>query len=184
MKCFQLSIAVLAFALSMSVRGTAQQASAPTRQFAVRDECTFNDGTKIMFGQKALGQASGAAVWRTGDFEATAFRVTARTIIPPVDRPIDLAPGLYTIFVDASKGEPWTLIVSRKSPRPGTRYPGSRYDVGRTSMGFDDSARAPVHGFAIGCRHWGQRQENPIFVWMESGIHVGYVKIQTMNTAF
>ncbi len=158
--------------LCLHVPGTAHQGKARSAGFAVRDECTFSDGAKILFGRKALEKTTGRVVWKTGNYAATAFRVTARTIIPPLDSRIELAPGLYTVFVDASSGEPWTLIVSKKTPQSGMPYPGESYDVGRISMGFDDSPRAPVAGFAIGCTHWGQKKENPMFIWIESGTHV------------
>jgi len=150
----------------------------------VQYECTFSDGANIEFGRKASGAQTGADVWRTGDYEATAFRVTAQTIIPPMDSPIDMVPGLYTLFVDPSKGEPWTLIISKKTPQLGMAYPGNQYDVGRTSMGFDDSSRPPVQGFVIGCTKWGQDSRSPMFLYIESGTHVAYAKIQTMNGAF
>jgi len=39
--------------------------------------------------------------------------------IPPLDEPIDIPAGSYTLFVDLSKGEPWTLIISKKTGKAG-----------------------------------------------------------------
>jgi Protein of unknown function (DUF2911) len=150
----------------------------------IAEKCTFSDATTISFGNDAAGRNSGTQVWKAGNYEATAFRASARVIIPPIENPIEISPGLYTIFVDSSKGEPWTLIVSKKAPKPGMAYPGERFDVGRTAMGFDDSWRRPVEGIKIGCTHWGQDQKNPMFVYVESGTHIGYAKIQTVNGAW
>jgi hypothetical protein len=61
--------------------------------------------------------------------------------------------------------------------------PVGSYDVGRTSTGFDDSARAPVEGFIIGCIH-GQKKHAPMFLWIYSGTYVAYTKIVTMTAAF
>jgi len=47
-----------------------------------KDECRFSAGAKNMFWE---GQASGVTVLHSGDYEATAFRATARTIIPLID---------------------------------------------------------------------------------------------------
>jgi hypothetical protein len=145
------TMAVVVLMSLLSGHGTAQQPNGPARQFAVQDECTFSDGAKIVFGQKAFADGSGMRVWRTGDYDATAFRITARTIIPPMDTPIDLAPGL-----DTTKSEPWTRIVSRKTPQPKMSYPGASYDVGRTRMGF--SARAPADGFTYSLSALGTEQ--------------------------
>ena len=143
---------VLSMLLLLLIRGTAQERAAPVR-FTIAEKCTFSDATTISFGHDAAGTNSGTQVWKAGDYDATTFRASARVIIPPMESPIDISPGLYTIFVDSSKGEPWTLIVSRKAPKVGMAYPGERFDVGRTAMGFDDSWRQPVQGVKIGCAH-------------------------------
>jgi DUF2911 family protein len=174
---------VIALVLAVSASGIVQGQASRTST-TVADECTFSDGTTISFGRKASRMPeSGADVWRTGEYEATAFRVSDRTIIPPMDKPIDITAGLYTLFVDASKGEPWTLIISRQPPETGTPYPGKQFDVGRTAMGFDDSWRQPVKGFKIGCIPPGQNR-HPVFIYIESGRHVAYAKVQTVNTAW
>lgn len=174
--------ALLGTMLLFCTSSTAQQTGPRQRKFKVQDECTFSDGATISFGRSATRTQRGADAWQAGDYQATALRVSGRTIIPPMENPIEMVPGLYTLFIDPSKGEPWTLIISKRTPQPGMAYPGKEYDVGRTSMGFDDSSRPPVQGFAIGCGHWGT--SGPMFVWMESGTHVAYAKIQTVNTAF
>jgi hypothetical protein len=107
----------------------------------VKAECTFSDGSTISFGHKGMGEhQSGDDVWQTGNYAATAFRVTKRMRIPPLDDPTDIPAGSYTVFVDASKDEPWTLIISKKTGKA-MLYPGKQYDVGRTQMGFDDTFR-------------------------------------------
>ncbi|MGA8837982.1 MAG: DUF2911 domain-containing protein [Candidatus Sulfotelmatobacter sp.] len=145
----------------------------------VKDECAFSDGSTISFGHKASGaDQSGNEVWRAGNYVATAFRVTERMRIPPLDAPIDVPAGRYTLFVDPSKGEPWTLIISKKTGKSGMLYPGKHYDVGRTQMGFDDSSRPPVANFIVGCT---QHKDAPIFIWMASEIHVTYAKIEAVS---
>jgi hypothetical protein len=142
----------------------------------VRDECVFSDGSRISFGHKASGaHQSGDDVWHAGNYVATAFRVTERMRIPPLNEPIDIPAGRYTLFVDPSKGEPWTLIISKKTGKSGMLYPGQQYDVGRTQMGFDDSSRPPVANFIVGCT---QHKDAPIFISMASDIHVAYAKIE------
>ena len=142
----------------------------------IKDECAFSDGSTISFGHKASGtQESGDDVWRAGNYAATAFRVTERMRIPPIDEPILIPAGSYTLFVDPSKGEPWTLIISKKTGKSGMLYPGKHYDVGRTQMGFDESSRPPVANFIIGCT---QHKDAPIFIWMASDIHAAYAKIE------
>ena len=146
----------------------------------VKDECVFLDGSTISFGQKASGaRQSGDDVWRVGSYAATAFRVSERMLIPPLDKPINIPPGMYTLFVDPSKGEPWILIVSKKTGLPGMPYPGAQYDLGRTQMGFDDSFRQPIPKFVIGCT---QRKDGPIFISMASDVHVAYAKIMAVGT--
>jgi hypothetical protein len=148
--------------------------------WVVKDECVFSDGSTISFGHKAMGvHESGDDVWRAGNYAATAFRVTGRMFIPPLDNPIDIPPGTYTLFVDPSKGEPWTLIVSKKTGKAGMDYPGKGYDIGLTQMGYDDSFRPPVAKFTIGCT---QQKDAPIFISMASDIHVAYAKIEAIGT--
>jgi hypothetical protein len=145
----------------------------------VKNECAFSDGSTISFGHMAFGShQSGDDVWRVGEYVAIAFHVSGRMLIPPLDRPIDIPAGTYTLFVDPSKGEPWTLIVSKKTGKPGMSYPGKRYDVGRTQMGFDDSDRSPVSKFIIGCT---QHENAPIFISMASDVHVAYAKIEAVG---
>lgn len=146
----------------------------------VKEECTFSDGSTISFGHMAsISHQSGEDVWRVGNYAATAFRVSERMLIPPLDKPIDIPAGTYTLFVDSSKGEPWTLIISKKTGKPGMLYPGKRYDVGRAQMGFDDSYRQPVPKFIIGC---SQHENAPIFISMASDINVAYAKIEAVQT--
>jgi Protein of unknown function (DUF2911) len=117
-------------------------------------------------------------VWQVGGYQATSFRVSERMLFPPLDHPLEIPAGSYTLFIDSSKGEPWTLIVSKKTGEWGIRYPGEQYDLGRMQMGFDRS-RPPVETFGIGC---AQHKAVPIFVWMESGTHVAYAKIMVEKT--
>lgn len=146
----------------------------------VKDECAFSGGSTISFGHVASSShQSGDNVWRAGNYAATAFRVSERMLIPPLDKPIDIPAGTYTLFVDPSKGEPWTLIISKKTGKSGMLYPGKQYDVGRTKMGFDDSYRKPVPKFTIGCT---QYQDAPIFIFMASNNQVAYAKIEAAGT--
>jgi hypothetical protein len=92
--------------------------------------------------------------------------------IAPLDGGIEIPAGSYTLFV-IDKGEPpWTLIISKKTGKWGTPYPGEQYDLGRSQMGSD--VRPPVENFTIGCM---QHQSGPIFLWMQSGTRVAYAKI-------
>lgn len=181
-KCLIVSTTAVLSALLLLLRETAQERTAPIPP-TIAEKCTFSDATTISFGHDA-GTNSGTPVWKAGDYEATAFRASARVIIPPMENRIEMSPGLYTIFVDSSKDEPWTLIVSKKRPKVDMAYPGKRFDVGRTAMGFDDSWRQPVKGVQIGCTHWGKDQKNPMFIYMASGTHLAYAKIQTASAAW
>jgi hypothetical protein len=154
-----------------------------------QNECTFSDGSTDnllvaaalafaaplflrgttnedrSFGRKASGTAKAVAdSWRAGDYEATIFRVSERMVIPPMDSPIEIPVGSYTLFVKDQGEPPWTLIVSKKTGQWGMPYPGEQYDLGRTSLGSD--VQPPMEKFTIGCtRHVNA----PIFVWMQSG---------------
>jgi hypothetical protein len=134
----------------------------------LRDQCTFSNGGTIAFG----GEGPVGAGWRTGEYEATTFRVSKRMVIPPMDQPLVIPPGHYTLFVKAEGKPPWTMIISRKTGPWGMSYPGEQYDLGRTFMGSD--VRPPVQEFVIGCTQVG---EAPIFVWMQSGRFVALLKI-------
>jgi hypothetical protein len=151
----------------------------PKGMMTTKDECTFSDGSTISFGDRALGAyLSGDNVWRAGNYAATAFRASERMRIPPLDAPIDIPAGGYTLFVDTSNGEPWTLIISKKTGKSGMLYPGKQYDVGRTQMGFDDSSRPPIANFIVGCT---QHKDAPIFIWMAADVHVGYAKVEAVS---
>jgi hypothetical protein len=146
----------------------------------IKDECAFSDGNTISFGHMASSaDQSGDDVWRVGNYAATAFRVSEQMLIPPLDNPINIPPGTYTLFVDPTKGEPWTLIISKKTGKTGMPYPGKQYDLGRTQMGFDDTVRPRLPNFKIGCT---QHENGPIFISMASDGHVAYAKIVAVRT--
>ena len=121
------------------------------------------------------GKSTSAESWHTGDYDATTLRVSEPMLIPPLDNPLRIPTGSYTIFV-LDKGEPpWTLIVSNKTGEWGMAYPGEQYDLGRTSMGFDTNQ--PVDKFVIGCTHSGPG----MFVRLQSGRFSGLLKILAVN---
>jgi len=139
-------------------------------------ECSFSDGSTITFGRQAWGASAGLSVdaWRTGPYAATAFRVSERMLIPPVDSPTEIPAGNYTLFVVDKGQPPWTLIISKKSGAWGMSYPGKEYDVGRAQLGSD--VQPPVENFVIGC--FGLKNTaGPIFLWMQSGKQVAYTKV-------
>ena len=77
--------------------GDEDKSQAPAR--APQAECTFSDGGTITFGRKASGGSeSGDDAWRAGDYEATAFRVSERMLIPPLDSPTEIPSGSYTLY--------------------------------------------------------------------------------------
>jgi len=153
------------------------QASAHT----VAAECTFSDGSTIKFGREALGLRgeSGEDSWRTGSYEATAFRVSEKMVIPPLTDSLEIPAGSYTLFVIDKGDPPWTLIVSKKSGEWGMAYPGERYDLGRAQMGSD--VRPAVKNFVIGCRNY-KDTGGPILLWMQSGRQVAYAKVLAAHT--
>ena len=151
----------------------ADKSQAPGR--VVRNGCTFSDGSTITIGRGASGASdSDSGIWRTGDYEATTFRVSKRMHIAPLDGGIEIPPGRYTLFVIDMAPPPWTLILSKKVGKPGMPYPGEQYDLGRSQIGSD--VRPPVEHFTIGCI---QYKNAPIFLWMQSGTKVGYAKIMS-----
>jgi len=177
-----ISLATLTLAITAGLlaQGVADEDKSQAPRQMVQDECTFSDGGTITFGHKASGaKQSGGDVWQVGGYKATSLRVSERMLIPPLDQPLEIPAGSYTVFIDSNKGEPWTLIISKKTGEWGMPYPGEQYDLGRMQMGFDDSSRPPVETFAIGC---AQHKDAPIFVWMESGSHVAYAKIMVAKT--
>ena len=146
------------FAGSVSVRADARASRSDPQ-----GTCTFSDGSTISFDHE---------IWRTGDYEAIPFRTSERMAIPPMERPIEIPAGTYTLFVIDKNGPPWTLIVSKKASKLGMPYPGEQYDLGRTQMGSD--VQPAVKDFAAGCR---LIKDGPAFLWMQSGRTVAYVKI-------
>ncbi|MGH9528938.1 MAG: DUF2911 domain-containing protein [Terriglobales bacterium] len=165
--------AILLIAGALAGASHGDKSLGPSR--AAQMECKFSDGGAITFGRASGAARSGADSWRVGDYEATTFRVTERMVIPPMDSPIEIPVGSYTLFVmDKPKDRPdrWTLVISRKTGEWGMPYPGEQYDLGRTHMGSD--LRPPVENFIIGCT---QHQSGPIFLWMQSGRYVAYAKI-------
>lgn len=172
-----LAAATLAFAAPLFLRGTTNEVKSSAPNQVPQTECTFSDGSTITFGQKASGTAKAVAdSWRAGDYEATTFRVSERMVIPPMDSPIEIPVGSYTLFVKDHSEPPWTLIVSRKTGQWGMPYPGEQYDLGRTSLGSD--ILPPTEKFTIGCT---QHVNAPIFVWMQSGSYVDYAKIMAVK---
>src|SRR6202167_6274027 len=87
-----LGAGALAFAAPLFSRGASDEneSQAPIR--GPQAECTFSDGSTITFGRKATGESaeSGGDVWRAGPYEATAFRVSERMVIPPLDSPTEI----------------------------------------------------------------------------------------------
>ena len=159
--------------MSFAMGAASQDAAKPS----MHAQCTFSDGSTISFGRKTSGTATaGADSWRAGDYEATTFRVSERMMIPPMESPVEIPAGSYTLFV-ADKGEPpWTLIVSQKTGPWGMAYPGEQYDLGRTSLGSD--IQSPTKKFAMGCL---QHENAPIFVCIRSGRYIGYAKIMAVK---
>jgi hypothetical protein len=177
-----LGAAVLAFAAPLFSRGTSDENKSRAPNRGPQTECTFSDGSTITFGRKATGESTGAGgdVWRAGPYEATAFRVSERMVIPPLHSPTEIPAGSYTLFV-ADKGEPpWTLIISKKTGKWCMPYPGEQYDLLRAELG-SDVVRPPVENFVIGCVN-NKKTGGPIFVWMQSDTHVAYAKIMAENT--
>lgn len=134
--------------------------------------CTFADGSTLTFG---TGKSASAESWHTGDYDATTLRVTEQVLIPPLNNPLRIPAGSYTLFVLDKGQPPWTLIVSRKTGEWGMPYPGAQYDLGRTGMGSD--VNQPVDKFSVGCNN----SEGPMFVLMQSGRFSGLLKILAVN---
>lgn len=173
-----LALATALFAQSVFAQAGAGADGSQAGGPVVQDQCTFSDGGTISFGRKAAKDSDGS-VWRAGKYHATSFRVSERMILPPLDHPVEIPRGRYTLFVDTSGGIPWTLIISRRTGGPGSLYPGEQYDVGRAAMGSDVSPRAPANTFVIGCT---QSKDAPIFVWIESGTQIALAKIMAETT--
>jgi hypothetical protein len=68
-------------------------------------------------------------VWRAGANSATALHTDGNLKIGDVSVPA----GDYTLFVDISNPDQWTLIISRKTGEWGLAYDPSQ-DLGRTPM--------------------------------------------------
>jgi len=173
--------AVLVLAAPLFSRQTPSENNSQLSSHRLADECSFSDGSTITFGRKALGTsgASGESAWRTGPYEATAFRVGERMVIPPLDSSLEIPAGTYTMFVIDKGMPPWTLIVSKKAGEWGTPYPGEQYDLGRASLGSD--VQPPVENFVIGCRNF-KDTGGPIMLWMQSGRQVAYGKVLAAHT--
>ena len=160
---------LLTFALPPSFGGSGQEKWVAAPAVTPQSTCAFADGSAMTFG---TGKSATAESWHTGDYDATTLRVSEQMLIPPMDNPLRIPAGRYTLFV-LDKGRPWTLIVSRKTGEWGMPYPGKQYDLGRTGMGSD--VNQPVDKFIIGCT------ENPMFILMQSGRVSGRLKILAVN---
>jgi Protein of unknown function (DUF2911) len=68
-------------------------------------------------------------VWRAGANSATALHTTGNLKIGDVSVPA----GDYTLFVDISNPDQWTLIISKDTKEWGLRYDNTK-DLGRTPM--------------------------------------------------
>lgn len=68
-------------------------------------------------------------VWRGGANAATTLHTTANLTLGTLNVPA----GTYTLFVDISNPDQWTLIVSKDTGEWGLAY-NSKMDLGRTSM--------------------------------------------------
>jgi hypothetical protein len=163
--------AFLTLALRLSFGGSGQDRWVPPPAVTPQSTCTFADGSAMTFG---TGKSTSAESWHTGDYDATTLHVSEQMLIPPMDNPLRIPAGSYTIFVLDKGQPPWTLIVSNKTGEWGMAYPGEQYDLGRTSMGFDTNQ--PVDKFVIGCTHSG-----PMFVRLQSGRFSGLLKIVAVN---
>jgi hypothetical protein len=161
----------LALVASLFSQGTTNNDKSGSPYPVLLTECTFSDGSTIAIGRKASGTAN-ANSWHAGHYEATSFSVGERMVIPPLDSPIEIPVGSYTLFVKDEGEPPWTLIISEKTGEWGMPYPGEQYDLGRTSLGSDVLPR--TERFTIGCT---QHEHAPIFLWMQSGRYAGYAKI-------
>src|ERR1700721_3860077 len=147
-----LGAAALAFAAPLFSRGTSDENETQPPSRGPQTECTFSDGSTITFGRKATGESAGTAgdLWRAGPYEATAFRVSERMVIPPLDSPTEIPAGSYTLFVVDRGKPPCTLFISKKPREWGMPYPGEQYDLGRAELG-SDVVRPSMENFAIGC---------------------------------
>jgi hypothetical protein len=162
----------LTFALPSS-GGTSSEDSSTAPDLTLQSTCTFSDGSTITFGRQNSGTGQSAAEsWRTGDYDATTLHVSERMLIPPLDHPLQIPAGSYTLFVMDNGKPPWTLIVSKKTGEWGMPYPGEQYDLGHTHMGSD--VLPSVDKFTIGCL---QTRGGPVLVWMQSGRYAALLKI-------
>jgi hypothetical protein len=97
---------------SLYASGVSAQDDAQTRRSDAQSNCTFSDGSTITFDQET---------WRTGEYEAIPFHISERMVIPPMDSPLVMPAGSYTLFVIDKNRPPWTLIVSKKAGQFGMR---------------------------------------------------------------
>jgi hypothetical protein len=68
-------------------------------------------------------------IWRAGANAATSFSTDSDITIGTINVP----KGDYTLFVDISDPDNWTLIVNKQTGQWGLRYDGSQ-DLGKTPM--------------------------------------------------
>jgi hypothetical protein len=88
-----------------------------------REGKIFNKGGLIQSTHKQY------PVWRAGANSATALHTDADLTIGTINVP----KGDYTLFVDISDPDNWTLIVNKQTGEWGLRYDGSQ-DLGKTPM--------------------------------------------------
>ncbi len=76
-----------------------------------------------------IGKDPHYPVWRAGANAATTLKTDADLTIGDLSVP----KGTYTLFVDISNPDQWTLIVNKQTGEWGLAYNGS-YDLGRVTM--------------------------------------------------
>jgi len=119
--------------------------------------CKFSDGKTIKIdyssprakGRKIFGEASEKAlvpygqIWRTGANDSTSFVTDANLNVGGKAVPA----GSYTIFT-VPKADAWSLVISKKTGKWGTDYPGEKEDLVRVPMNVSKTS-APVENFTI-----------------------------------
>lgn len=143
MKRFLLSVGVLALAVPLLAPSSLAQQKAPASPPETATGSVGGHSITIKYSSPRVkgreGQLFGPGgrishdphypVWRAGANSATTLVTDSDLTIGDVKVPA----GTYTLFVDISNPDQWTLIVNKKTGEWGLAYDGTQ-DLGKTSM--------------------------------------------------
>lgn len=107
----------------------------------------------------ATAHGSQYPIWRAGANAATTLTTSANLKIGDINVPA----GTYTLFVDISNADQWTLIVNKKTGEWGLSYDAAQ-DLGKTPMHMANAA-ATVQNLTYTIESKGHNKGSITLAW-------------------